>query len=268
MQWKKDFINLFENDEIDEAYKLKHKKIPSKLYKYLPFNSDNLKSTLNNEIWFSIPKRFNDPFDCMGIYWDSKEMIDYVSKKNSNKKVLSIEDINKILKSTIQSLTYHIKVSCFTEDLYSMPMWANYSENHSGFCIEYDFSKLSYNDNFSKYLFPVAYESNKYDITELFKIILNNTNDHRVFLLFFLMQTKHISWNYEKEWRIFNIEHSIISGSIKCPVKPTAIYLGFKCNSEDTKMVLKLKEHNKIECPIYSLKQTETKFFDFEIIEK
>lgn len=268
MEWQRDFINLFINGEIDEAYKLKQQNIPNRLYKYLPFNSDNLKSILNNEIWFSIPKRFNDPFDCRGVYWDSKEILDYMLKVNTNEKLTNLEDINKMLEGTIQSLIYHIKVSCFSEDLYSMPMWTNYSENHSGFCVEYDFSILHYNNNFSKYLFPVAYESNRHNITNLIKIILNNTEDHRVFLLFFLMQLKHISWNYEKEWRIFNIEDSVKSGLIECPVKPTAIYLGFNCNEEDTNMVLKLKQNNKIECPIYSLKQTDTKFFDFEIIEK
>lgn len=98
----------------------------------------------------------------------------------------------------------NIRITCFSEELYSMPMWAHYDRNHTGFCIEHYFSSLDYNNDLTKYLFPIGYDTRRYNITNQFKMALSDKYDMRIKLLFFLMNLKHISWSYEKEWRIIN----------------------------------------------------------------
>ena len=38
--------------------------LPKYLYKYRTFDSNHLKSIIDNEIWFAIGTTLNDPFDC------------------------------------------------------------------------------------------------------------------------------------------------------------------------------------------------------------
>ncbi len=44
-------------------------------------------------------------------------------------------------------------ITCFSETNKSILMWSHYASNHTGFCIEYDFSKLSIKDRRKR--FPV-----------------------------------------------------------------------------------------------------------------
>lgn len=47
-----------------EGLSLVGKKYPKVLYKYEPFNELKIQSLVRDEIYFSPPKDFNDPFDC------------------------------------------------------------------------------------------------------------------------------------------------------------------------------------------------------------
>lgn len=42
-----------------------------------------------------------------------------------------------------------------------MPLWGNNADKHRGICIEYDFTELNVNDNFSNMLYPVGYEKKR-----------------------------------------------------------------------------------------------------------
>ena len=150
-----------------------------------------------------------------------------------------------------------------------MPIWAHYADNHKGFCIEYDFSTLDYENEFSKYLFPVGYEPHRYNITNLIELSLKNNTDPRIKLLYFLMSLKHNSWSYEKEWRIMKIklpeEKKFESGLVDCPFKPTAIYLGVNFDLEKTPEFY--RKLSILGVPIYKLKIGNSKFFDLESVE-
>ena len=245
MEWIDEFIKLLFYGRKQEAYKLKYDNFPKKLYKYEIIDDKRLEALENNEIWFSNPDKLNDPFDSYGVCFD----------KNAADK--------KDIEGYIEGLRDNIKVCCFSEELNSMPMWAHYADNHTGICIEYDFSKLDYDDKFSKYIFPIRYRREKYDITEFLRKVFEENAEERMYLLFFLMQIKHLSWNYEKEWRIILKANENKNGGIVCPIKPEGIYLGLNC-TEKNKQRIKDIVFTNIKCPIYEVEKTDSKLFEFK----
>ncbi len=46
-----------------------------------------------------------------------------------------------------------------------MLMWSHYSEDHRGFCIEYDLEALNEQHPFRRSLFPIIYSQRLYDLT-------------------------------------------------------------------------------------------------------
>lgn len=145
-----------------------------------------------------------------------------------------------------------------------MPMWAHYASNHKGMCVEYDFSQLDAEETFSKKLFPVGYEENRYNITNLIKLSFQKEPDMRVYLLYFLMQLKHKSWGYEKEWRILLTTENKESGLVKSPVQPKAVYLGLNCNDFES-ISTTIKE--AFNCPIYKMVQSNSKLYELELLK-
>lgn len=269
MEWVKEFIRMYFSGDIEKAYRYKHINIPKGLYKYQPFEEQRISTLIDKKLWFTIPKEMNDPFDSRGMYWDSEEIERFLREKISDNKIREFSSIDDIVNGGISSLRDNIKITCFSEELFSMPMWSHYANNHTGFCIEYNFANLDCNQNLTRNLFPVAYESQRYDITNLFKKTFNETYDNRIKLLFFLMNIKHKSWLYEKEWRIIRTrlpeEINFTSGLEECPLKPTAIYLGVNFDKEK---IPKIKDRlSKVNVPIYKLKTNNSQFFDMRLEE-
>ena len=250
MEWIEEYKKLFFAGKKDEAYELKYNNLPKKLYKYEVINEEKINMLINSELWFSNPDDFNDPFDSCGICFDEGEI----------KKYLKDTDVSKL----INSFKKDVKICCFSEEINSMPMWTHYAGNHEGMCAEYDFSKVSYTNRFSKYLFPIVYQTERYDITNILKDLINDKTEDAAYMLFFMMQIKHISWNYEKEWRII-LKDKQIRKNVKFPIKPSALYLGLNCSSKNVELIKKLA-HNSINCPIYKLEKTNTKLFNFKSI--
>ena len=267
MEWFKEFLRLYFRVGIEEAYKFKYRNIPSKLYKYQPYKENRISAIINKKLRFSMPKDMNDPFDCRGVCWNTDEIENFLKTRVQKDKIKEFDSIDSIVEGAIASLRNNIKITCFSEELFSMPMWSHYADNHTGFCIEYDFTRLSYENDLTKYLFPVGYDSRRYDITNLFKKTFNEPYDPRVILLCFLMNLKHSSWSYEKEWRIIKMrlpeEKEFKSGLEDCPIKPTAIYLGINFDKNEVHSVKeKLKS---LDIPIYVLKVSNSEFFEMEL---
>jgi hypothetical protein len=87
-----------------------------------------------------------------------------------------------------------LKVCSFTETPNNEIMWAHYSDNFRGVCLEFDFTNESILENISK----VKY-GNTIPRVENFQLA-----DLRE-----AMSTKREAWSYEKEWRILHINNFI-----------------------------------------------------------
>jgi len=147
-------------------------------------------------------------------------------KKDADLKVDQLKNVN-------------IRVSCFSNLDYSnfftqLSVWAHYADNHKGFCVEYNITKLKeeielsqgitsfYSEEHrSTYLeeriqmiikaglFPVQYTSKRVNVPmkilrQSKDITLKGTSTTRSIneLIFKTYIVKSPSWNYEKEWRL------------------------------------------------------------------
>lgn len=76
---------------------------------------------------------------------------------------------------------------------------------------------------------------------------------------------KHVSWNYEKEWRIVLFDEGLNGGLENFQVRPTSIYFGLNSSKEKiehTKLIL----DNNIPFVKHNMKNNE--FFDLVIYEE
>lgn len=188
---------------------------------------------------------------------DKREYSSEINKISTNKsedfrkKIFEIRrNINKEVNKKIKEIrAINIRVASFSNfnSNYIPPgrndfkrmiqMWAHYSDNHKGFCVEYDISSLKPENILKKHdiengresispednidllifagLFPIIYDSYRVNIprTKLEKVTLdkddNLINKNGIDeILYKTFLTKSTKWSYENEWRI------IIDGSL------------------------------------------------------
>lgn len=130
----------------ERGYYVKINSVPV-LYKYQSINDYSTRALLNGEIWGTIPKHFNDPYDSLLCYnrgqilreitnrltdCQRKSYAAYLGKRG-------IEEIqNKIIDDFINLIRMNYVVSCYSEIIDSEIMWAHYANRAKGFAIAYD----------------------------------------------------------------------------------------------------------------------------------
>ena len=116
----------------------------------------------------------------------------------------TLEPILPRIKETINE---HFAITCFSETPDNILMWSHYAGKHSGFCVEYDFTKMT-SQNLLLMLFPAIYSTEKptvplsmFDFNDLGNIRLSNGSGGIPDLIVSLL-TKSNIWSYENEWRM------------------------------------------------------------------
>ncbi len=187
----------------------------SRLYHYQAFNEVRLRSILQeNQIYFSNPADFNDPWDCRPWYavpGTDRERRDLIAKLKTahqkrfpnrtrverRKAAKSLLGTPTLLKSEIEKLSTSMwtqmqnryRVYCLTENPVCPLMWGHYADHHRGVCLEFDASneivgaamKVEYCKEYPTFNFFDGYE-----------------------LLPFVAKSHH--WNYEREFRLVSEE--------------------------------------------------------------
>lgn len=196
-----EYFSYIREGKLDEAEKVRKASVPDKLIKYVSLaenKDDNKKKfdTLENKsLWFSNIRKVNDPYEFQGIILDEQQL---------REKGYTQEDI-EYYKSMLDFKDYGI--ACFSSNQPDfLPMWAYYTNNHKGFCVEYDVIKKDI-------IHEVMYEPKRIKIASfIFQIIdaykramkTGDKNEIKKYLKM-LMQELYIksdSWSHEKEWRI------------------------------------------------------------------
>ncbi|MEI0702624.1 DUF2971 domain-containing protein, partial [Brachyspira intermedia] len=193
------------------------------LYNYTRVNKDTLRSILNNTLWCSNTKNFNDPVD------------PYI--RNFRK-----EEQNKFYDYLLEK----IKIACLTTHNDNTLMWSHYADKHQGICIEYDINKIL-NENNDKILIKkisynkimISYDTfiNKQKKSINSVLIDNKTIDNITDL--FTIKSKE--WEYEDEYRIlfYDEENKNPNGTlINLPIK--SICFGVQTSKEDKELVYNL----------------------------
>lgn len=238
MDWEKQYKQMVLNarDSFDDVNKFLQPYFPKFLYKYSGCNSIFWKDRLyKGELYFCHSNKLNDLFDG-AVKIDLKKASREGTRLNqhlkqmleiSHKEKLDLTD-EEIIKS-LSDFREDIRIASLSEAYDSEPMWAHYGEQHKGFCIEYDVSKMS---NMKKrMLFKVIY-GEKPDITEQIEEAWIGVGLSSCIF-------KSEGWAYEKEWRMFKIceiEDADKKYYFRKEIK--AVYIGTDCEEKNKKIIM------------------------------
>ncbi|PFP09389.1 hypothetical protein COJ90_21025 [Priestia megaterium] len=281
------------DEDLDTALKLKRDNIPQSLYKYRAVSEYSIKNFKNDQIWFNSSSKMNDPYDSsLGIDREiivqgllEKENFDECVQQTINDYMKTNpppEEIEEVkaeihelaaagiallnkkfeecvapIPSFLQDRTY---ISCFSEKKDSILMWSHYTNNHEGFCLEYDFTEYAKTSaNFLEALNPVIYDNKIFDLSHhTLDITLKRTKlDSRVVRNFPLLKSQ--AWSYEEEWRLILFDEPRDTGFEKGTFKPKAIYLGAKIDEKDKASLIELAKEKNVDVYQMKLKNTEFK---------
>lgn len=190
------------------------------LYKYKDVTGDGITHVedmlSNNQIWFSSPTDFNDPFEC-GCKYDINNSREEVILRKSMflvKKGASISDAIAQAEEDIPQQSNNVKewqrqqiethtlraantaMLCLTPICDNQVMWSHYAKKHEGICIQ--FRPLE--DKLDSHLDFLA-KAQQVDYSIRCPTV-NFMSDHREELFRKLLLTKSMPYHYEKEWRL------------------------------------------------------------------
>ncbi len=178
---------------------------------------------------------------------------------------------NDALYKVRQMVSEQFRVTCLSERMDSSLMWSHYANKHLGFCLEYDFtaSMINGRDDLllaQLMLFPVKYTNER---PLLSKALFDSKNMLEYFKskklplnviekIMYGLLSKSEDWNYEKEWRIFQLGKK---DTMKLP-KPRKIFLGANMENETKERLIEIAEAKKI--PVFQMRLTSDQYkFDY-----
>lgn len=199
-------------------------KYPEIVYKYRDWENPLHRSVLiHNELYFSSPKDFNDPFDCRITknfklldneekrksyvdrvminnyeYWRQGNIDPQKSMKEFEERLLDIEKVQfEFEQLTFASQDKHYGVHCFSTVWNNILMWSHYSKNHQGVCIGFYEEELKKLPSMMVKGGLVIYDPNYPDIDPL--------EEDEVKELVYTTHYKSKFWEYESEYRMSKI---------------------------------------------------------------
>ena len=213
---------------------------PKTLYSYMPFN-DNTKDAIvrgykyANEIF-----DFNDPTD---------PTIKLIGEEEDK------EEMRELLKN--------IRIACFSTSPLNALMYSHYTDKHKGISIEYDFSNFNKKDTTTSTLLEVKYKEELKIDSEISQISMKSDDDTDKEISFLdLFRTKHLNWEYEKEYRVITYDVDKI-GKENLTIK--AIYLGKDFPEDNIELITELIKDKDIK--LYQVRLHEHNVFRLEAEE-
>lgn len=206
---------------------------------------DHLETLVNNDV---------DPKDALAqVVWGTTYASDATKFEAFNS---AWQAQNERLASETDTLKTAFRLCSFSERVDSPLMWAHYSKNHKGFCIEYDIKSLRYNDVISRCLFPVIYQDKVFDATEA---VMNYGNSgYNEIHTFKAALIKSTDWSYEKEWRLVFTEAQHENPCTFDMPKAKAVYLGSHIKDSDAEKIKDIC--NKKNIPVFKMKHSRSDF--------
>lgn len=219
---------------------------------------------------FEIIKRSRSPFgkmtDIAGKAFRVKKHELNVLKKifRNVTQELVLEPINEMSKLFQKSCL----VCSFSEVVDSIPMWSHYAEKHSGFCIEYDLTKVPLKNILIRCLHPVIYTDSRFDICKYLISAIKSKNNFNPFIGTISSLHKSPVWSYEKEWRLVEVYQPYDKSKNIGMIKPTAIYLGEKIIPKNEERLIKIAKKKEIK--VYKMETVTSEykmnFSQFELL--
>lgn len=207
---------------------------PKTVYKFREPSKQVIDNLKEGQLWFSLPKLLNDPFDCkiVGYYkgtpdewkqWLERQPLSPAEKKVTWDRLVSTDFDGS--HSIINRQSGGLRVLSLTEVNDSVLMWSHYALKHTGFC--YGFNTVRAGDSLGLLfmekdvlvtapgvmkgylsMFPVDYQI---AMPEPFNFVTEKNTGR---LMEFALR-KHPDWVYEKERRIVVFKNMINTQAVK-----------------------------------------------------
>ncbi|MGR6839523.1 DUF2971 domain-containing protein [Aliivibrio wodanis] len=213
------------------------------LYKYRAIDKNTLNILINREIYFSLSKYFNDPFDSQLLPGD------YI-KSLIKMGIYDTTSANYFDEENLKDAQNKHGIYCLSKDNDSLLMWSHYAESHTGIC-------FGFRDNFSNHIedemlvdtINMEYISEKEHVfSDVYKKLLNDDyhdESGRFDIVCSLHQDtlsalfgkKHEHWIYENEVRLIAEENGVFNFS---PEGLECIIFGMRISKQDKATILSL----------------------------
>lgn len=251
---------------------------PPTLCKYRTWTDEFHKRVItDNELYFSSPKKFNDPYDC-GLPFKQhphnldpaviKQVVERTATRNFpdliNNRIALEEKCAKQVFLILQNpenwfeMNWELKpenineifgVISLTPHHSNYLMWSHYSECHRGFCVEFDTRKLV--ESIAGHFQKVEYEK---DIP-----YISITDVLEGELLEKLIYTKSEIWNYEDEFRLSRIYKADFAAKYD-PTALEAVYFGYQMPPEQQIEIIETLKIQKRKVNFYKMELDKTEF--------
>lgn len=182
-----------------------------------------------------------------------QEALDQIATAIDNQMEIEYERMTDVCRNIFSN---GYLIVCFSEKKDDILMWSHYAENHTGYCIEYDFKALGPSHPRVRMLHPVIYNDHFFDATEYYINAVSGNRDFNNLYGMYPTITKSNQWKYEEEWRmIFPWGPGIAKDdkekrAIYMPV-PKRILLGAKVSDRNKKAIIEISQVNKI--PVHQM---------------
>lgn len=212
-----------------------------KLFKYHAVNKYSLSALIQEQIWATNPKDFNDPYDCAASVIVSTIHPPPVSVgPNWSGGFTQSGILDEPPTDQQKDWIKQMGVYCLCKKNTNRLMWGHYADHFKGFCIEYTF-----NDCKSNELVEVKYPKDN-------RFPTGDWPDDQHKYIKRVARYKARNWKYEKEYRLI-FDEGNRSYDISGKAQITSIIFGSRCEPNDQETIEKLIEDDvrrwKIETP-------------------
>lgn len=206
-------------------------------------------------VYFANRNELNDPFDSnpgmVSVTKDAGELEQFYNfmagtfpnelKKTDFLNIYSPDTLRDFMVEKLEFYILHYGIVCFSMHLCNYPLWANYADNHSGLCLQFNIEK-------DKRLFrdgdlrPIKY------VSEPNRFTFNPHPNWDTLTKLFFQKTS--DWDYEKEIRlvkVFTGRHYFHKTALE------KIILGYRCQPEFIEKVKEIVKANYPETHLFKM---------------
>jgi hypothetical protein len=181
------------------------KSYPQHIFKYRSHNCNTVKIITQNELWFSNPLLFNDPYDCntpINTLTSLEDIKNWLEEVNVEQKYVDdlanqLKKKPNLMKEETENGMGKLGVCCFSTMDDSILQWSHYSDYHQGICLKFD---IKQDPLFFEYLVIVAYRK----VMQHYNHFTQSKN-----IVDYLIRPKFHEWSYESEIRIVKTADNI-----------------------------------------------------------